>query len=362
MIFPRFYRRGFIVVTATSLLCVLCFTLVIQFVTAVSEEYESVYIQSQQIRGKELGRGILGLIQNFITEKEITLLYEYGLLPESPVIPFYLGSDKKEVAYIRYVITEETGKINVNSLIRFYAPGINLVTHGVLKRLSDNIGLDRNIWEAVIDYIDSNDENLLYGFEQEDYDSLVPKRRIKNAPLHSLGELLFIPGFSRRMLYGELITKDDKQDFLDKYFFRDDDVLLLDPEKDLILGNLLTTIMPYSSFDNEEGLSTVNINSASFHTLWALSEDMTINIVKDILKARLNSPNGRFQQISDVQNIPSLQAKGIQVPTIFEGIEKRITLEDRIYKILVEVILNNQQASVSSIFDLANKTSIQYFE
>ncbi len=59
------------------------------------------------------------------------------------------------------------------------------------------------IADAILDWIDSDDEPRPYGAESDYYQSLNPPYRAKNGPINSLDDLLQVAGVTPRLLYGE---------------------------------------------------------------------------------------------------------------------------------------------------------------
>ncbi|MGB0580549.1 MAG: hypothetical protein ACPGVU_12660 [Limisphaerales bacterium] len=100
---------------------------------------------------------------------------------------FSPGSD--EAATIRYGLADEAGKLNVN--------------HATEESLTAIPLLDDSMAQALVDFVDEDDEAQPEGAEQSYYDTLEKPYAIHNAPLKTLDELLMVRGFTPAMFYGE---------------------------------------------------------------------------------------------------------------------------------------------------------------
>jgi len=103
-------------------------------------------------------------------------------------------------------IKDLTGKIQVNSLMTKEGK-VNDLQRALLEEFLkvEEFGLEedeaRNIVNAIIDWIDSNDEPILPGGE-ENYQSLDKPYSAKNEPLDFLEELLLVKGITKELFYG----------------------------------------------------------------------------------------------------------------------------------------------------------------
>lgn len=99
---------------------------------------------------------------------------------------------------VRFGISDESGKINLNSLSSLGLDEAQQLT--LLMSLPD---MTEEIADAILDYLDEDDEVRLDGAEYDYYLSLVPPYEPKNGPLDSLDELLRVRGVTPELLYGE---------------------------------------------------------------------------------------------------------------------------------------------------------------
>lgn len=116
--------------------------------------------------------------------------YRFSLVAYEP------SENQTERAKIRYGLTDEASKVNLNT-----------ATRSQLLALFDSVRHDNvtseELADALIDWRDADDETSPRGAESGYYLTLHPAYRAKNAPLSSVEELLMIKGFNGRILYGE---------------------------------------------------------------------------------------------------------------------------------------------------------------
>jgi type II secretory pathway component PulK len=101
----------------------------------------------------------------------------------------YSSPDRDSRDPIRYGLTDEAGKLNVNR-----ADPTNLMK---LPRMTQTVA------DAIADYIDTDDTPRTDGAEQEYYDALSQPYKIRNGPLATVDELLLVRGVTPALLYGE---------------------------------------------------------------------------------------------------------------------------------------------------------------
>jgi general secretion pathway protein K len=97
---------------------------------------------------------------------------------------------------INYQITDENGKVNINSASR-----------EVLVKTLEASGIERgeensSIADSILDWVDKNENHRLNGAESDYYLSLDPPYKAKNDLFHSLDELLKVRGITEEILYG----------------------------------------------------------------------------------------------------------------------------------------------------------------
>lgn len=112
------------------------------------------------------------------------------------VVAYEWPQDETSTAKIRYGVTDEAAKVN-----------LNIASRSQLLALFDSIRHDNvtseELADALIDWRDKDDEISPRGAESSYYLQQEPAYRAKNGPLTSVEELLMIKGFDGRILYGE---------------------------------------------------------------------------------------------------------------------------------------------------------------
>lgn len=98
----------------------------------------------------------------------------------------------------RFGLGDETGKINVNALLKMDKKGT--VAHDMLMKLPN---MSDDVAYAILDWIDSDSDLRTGGAENETYGTMQPPYRAKNGPLDSIEELLLVRGITSTLLFGD---------------------------------------------------------------------------------------------------------------------------------------------------------------
>lgn len=102
-------------------------------------------------------------------------------------------------------IRDEDGKIWINdnkNLFKNNLPGTSALPD-LLIRLKDRLELQDEIFDAVQDWIDTDDQPFGYGVEADYYESLDPPYDIRNGPLLDTSELLLVKEINDSLYYGK---------------------------------------------------------------------------------------------------------------------------------------------------------------
>jgi general secretion pathway protein K len=161
-------------------------------------------------------------------------------------------------------IMDEAAKFNPNGLIDAYGI-IDQKKKNQLERLLTILGHDPRKIDAILDWLDADDQKRPFGAEREYYTALKRPYPPKNGPLDSLGEILLIKEMDEATFYGT----EEKEG----------------------LGKYLTI---YS-----EG--KININTASIPILMSLSSRIDQIAAKAVLDYRAQKP---FRQTEDLRSVP----------------------------------------------------------
>ena len=152
-------------------------------------------------------------------------------------------------------ILDLQGRFNLNSLYRNgkYNPEYG----AVFRRLLVNSGIDANVQDALLDWMDNDNQARSLGAEDSYYQNLIPGYRAANQPMQSARELLLIKGFTT-----DVVNKLDT-------------VVVALPES-----------------------TAININTAPVEVLAALFDNMPVAVAKQIIEYRQAHP---FHDISELK-------------------------------------------------------------
>ena len=97
---------------------------------------------------------------------------------------------------VSYAITDENGKIGVNSNNR------NLLVKAIEASGVNDPSARDIIADSILDWVDPDDTHRLNGAESDYYQGQAAQYRPRNGPIENLDELLMVRGMTREILYG----------------------------------------------------------------------------------------------------------------------------------------------------------------
>jgi hypothetical protein len=97
----------------------------------------------------------------------------------------------------RFGVADEGGKININALMALDPSGETL--YNALLKLPN---MTPEIADAIVDWVDSNEDARPNGAESAYYRGLAQPYSAKNGPLNTLDELLLVKGVTPQLLFG----------------------------------------------------------------------------------------------------------------------------------------------------------------
>jgi type II secretory pathway component PulK len=115
----------------------------------------------------------------------------------SVVAPLSPDEAPADAGSFRYGVTDESAKINPNALMQLDPTG--KVLYNALMKLPN---MTADVADAIVDWIDPDDDPRPNGAESSYYMGLTPSYRAKNGPLDSLEELLLVRGVTPELLFG----------------------------------------------------------------------------------------------------------------------------------------------------------------
>jgi len=284
--------------------------------------------------------GIAGsLLQGINNNKAIDTCNDLWAI-NFPPIP--MGTITNEDAILKIKIEDENAKINLSVLATknvdktpFYA---------MTQRFFQNFGISMDLADTIIDWVDIDDSRFPYGAETSDYyTTLFVPYKAKNSEMYSIDELLLIKGVTPEIFYG-LRNNDIEKDkstvgnnygnkhltnkFLETFFGKSTDEkknnldqIKIGKEKSKLLSNYFRV---YG--DNLNHLSSenkININTASYRVLSALTENMTDDKVTELIKRRMEKP---FTSVSEIEDLVEE-----------EYIRKLLSVKSFIFKFTIKV-------------------------
>jgi hypothetical protein len=109
-----------------------------------------------------------------------------------------LIDDEGALGGVRYGLEDESTRLNLNALLM-----IDQVSENAGRNLLMGLpGMTEDVADAVLDWIDEDEDTREYGAESDYYLGLDPPYSAKNAPLDTVEELLLIRGVTPQLLFG----------------------------------------------------------------------------------------------------------------------------------------------------------------
>jgi type II secretory pathway component PulK len=127
---------------------------------------------------------------------------------------------------IRFGIQDESARLNLNALLVMdkQIPGIG---RELLLALP---GMTEDVADAILDWMDEDDEPREFGCEAEYYLTLDPPYQPKNGPLETIEELLLVRGVTPTLLFGADVNRNGVVDAEDSSSSLSPEVGLFDEE------------------------------------------------------------------------------------------------------------------------------------
>ncbi len=343
----RSENQGFLILLLTVTVLMLSFSGVLVFFNNAFQEYKSVDQRGKHLKAQYLAHsGIITVLDLFHD------LERYGYLELPIPIPFGNG-------YILYEAIDLSGKININYLVNNWDDSLNARQLDRLHRLSEHLGIPTNIWDGVIDWIDNNNLPMPSGYEKEHYASLDTPMRVKNSKLHSIEELLLIPGFDYSLLYTDIRTEDIRDRFNSDDSLYDEELELITEDDFILANNISAELVPTIHGAGSESLDRINVNTAPFLVLWSVLEQIeNEEIIKHILRRRAEKKAlGGMLSILDLKSIPGISQE------ILDNIDQYgLKFDGDVYKIVVTATVGSQLAKSSVIYNKLNRQILSYAE
>ena len=281
-----------------------------------------------------------------------------------PPLPLENGTLKLE-------IFDENSKINLNAFANEFTEQTRY--YYMAQIFFINMGLPMDFADIIHDWIDIDDSRLPYGAESGDYYmTLIPPYRAKNGQLDSIDELLMLKGMTPEIFYGlgggnfgieeNLVTHNNGD-------------LSMDPERlskmlngespdrtekrtDIKIGKetsraLADYFRVYG--DNKDFLhdyNKININTASYRVISALTENMTDDKVTEIIRRRIIKPFSTVDEIKDI----------VQNDGEFETLKKYISVRSYVFRIKATANVDSAETKIVTYYNRDNKKLLYWCE
>jgi type II secretory pathway component PulK len=184
----------------------------------------------------------------------------FTLLTPSP------GQDSSQ--NVRFGLENESAKINLNRL-----PSIDKTSSGAGRKMLMALpNMTEEIADAILDWIDSDDEPRESGAEAEYYSALDPARQPKNGPIGSLEELLSVRGVTPQLLFGTDTNRNGSGDSNESVAQTVTGTTPTDGSTDRGWSAYLTLYSKESNL-NSEGQPKIDVNQDDLETLYQALEE-----------------------------------------------------------------------------------------
>ena len=227
-----------------------------------------------------------------------------------------------EGGVLKIKIDDENSKINISVLANEVVD--RTPYYSVTQRFFLNLGVSMDIADALIDWVDIDDSRFPYGAESADYYMTLPRPYgAKNMEMDSVQEMLLVKGITPELYYGlepvraqeGTLVEDnrgaspiDASRLLEEYTQGGE--VAMEPagtrdERRSIGKERSRAFKDYFRVHGERSdylnnLNKININTAPYRVLSALSDGMTDDIVTEIIRRRQEQPFASVDAASDL--------------------------------------------------------------
>ncbi|OHD69061.1 MAG: hypothetical protein A2W19_17575 [Spirochaetes bacterium RBG_16_49_21] len=302
------------------------------------------------------------------TDKDIDSYNDLWAI-DFPEMPFGEGS-------LKLAIIDENSKINLSVVATAYSDEMERNKYYYFtQNFFMNLGLTPDYADIIRDWVDIDDSRMPYGAEHADYyQNLKPPYPAKNNAMDSIDELLLLKDFTPNIYYGKgggsYNSEQKEQNLVDDN--KGDTSLGMDKLREIIEGPGLETaaekkeevlrkigkeksraLADYFTVygeraDYSSDFNKININTASYRVLSALTDSMTPDIVTEIINRRLVRPYKSVDEISDL----------ITDNTIRE----RLSTKSNIFRIVAAATVNDVQVKITAVYNRTMRTLYYWCE
>ncbi len=255
-----------------------------------------------------------------------------------------------ENSTVKISIEDSQSKLNISAVSNQYVP--QTPYYKILKKFFNNIGLGSEYCDSILDWVDADNSRSAYGAEEYDFYSTSSNYyKCKNGPFDSVDELLLVKNFTPEIYYGLNIhaVKDNDADKISvdnnkftSVFGMDANLeeIKIGPEKSLKLNNYFRVYGDNTDFMSN--LNKININTASFRILSALTDEITDDKVTEIIRRRSQKPFNSVNEISDLVTDESVR-------------NNLLTVSSNIYEISITASTEKNEKKITAFYNRASK-------
>ena len=210
-------RNAFVLVVVTIVIALLSLA-AYTFTGTMQVEYEASMMHGRDVEARMMAESAIEFAAIKIAESQadptsVDLFHDpqtfQGIsMTESPVprgqvrFSIVVPNDANNLqTNVRFGLLSENARFNLNRLLEFVDDDDESTDPYLALSYVPNMTED--IANAIVDWIDSNDERLLGGAESADYEALAIPYSARNGPMESIDELLKIQGITPEIFYGE---------------------------------------------------------------------------------------------------------------------------------------------------------------
>lgn len=272
-------------------------------------------------------------------------------------------------------ISDENSKINVNAFANEFTEKTRYYI--ISQTFFLNMGLPMDFADIIHDWVDIDDSRFPYGAETSDYYlTLIPSYSAKNGGMDSIDEMLMLKDMTPEIFYGmgggnagieenlvdnnygkvdldmskllELSQSQSKEG-LEEYAEKDEEIKI-GKEKSRRLSRYFRVHGNRNDFLHE--YNKININTATYRVLSALTENMTDDKVAELIRRRQAQP---FKSTDEIREI-------IDDDTIFDILKKYITVKSSIFQIKSVAQVNNSSVTITAVYNRDTRKFLYWCE
>lgn len=269
-----------------------------------------------------------------------------------------------EGGHLRISITDENSKINVNALANEVVDKSPYYT--VAQRFFLNMALPMDLANTLIDWVDIDDSRFPYGAESSDY--YLAQRRpyhAKNGAMDSIREMLMVKGFTPEIYYGlgggnygmesGLVQDNRGGRVLDPAAVAEpgagralntrrtepaETVAPIGRERSRRLDEYFRVTGERTDYLSE--MNKININTASFRVLSALTDEMTDDRVSELIRRRRSKPFESIDEIADIVTDETVR-------------RNLLTVRSFIFRLAATGRVNKTEVTIIALYNRQNK-------